>query len=207
METKQIAIFIDCDAQNADTYSQVREKCLARGRVVLCNAYGDFEKNARKWVRVSKDHGDLELRYNHAEVRGKNASDILLSVDAIETLFRVPNINEYAVVAQDSDFSVLVRRLRQFGKTVVGFGNKGASRAFKNRCDEFIEVEAKPGKSEEVCRAFMRGSCTKGDACKYRHGQDAATETPQKKRARPRRRERSRPTRASVHNNGFLPPS
>lgn len=108
----------------------------------MASAYGDFEKEARKWVSVSKEH-DLELRYNHAQVRGKNASDVLLAVDATETLFTKPNVDTYAIVAQDSDFAPLARRLRQHGKIVLGFGNRLAARAFVKRCDEFIVIEAK----------------------------------------------------------------
>jgi hypothetical protein len=62
-----------------------------------------------------------------AGARAKNAADIQIAVDAMETLITHPDIGVYVLVSGDGDFTPLVRRLREFGKRVIGVGTENSA--------------------------------------------------------------------------------
>jgi len=87
-------------------------------------------------------------------IQQKNAADIRMAVDAMETLITHPDIGTYLLVAGDGDYSPLVQRLREFGKHVVGVGTEAsASPRLVSVCSEYkywgtlvaaVEPSAKP---------------------------------------------------------------
>ncbi len=73
---------------------------------------------------------------------GKNSADIRLAVDAMEICLTKDHIDTFAILSGDSDFSPLVAKLKEFGKTVIGVGMKEAtSTLLAEVCDEFIFYE------------------------------------------------------------------
>jgi hypothetical protein len=73
---------------------------------------------------------------------GKNSADIRLAVDAMEICLTKDHIDTFAILSGDSDFSPLVSKLKEFGKTVVGVGMKEATSPLLTEvCDEFIFYE------------------------------------------------------------------
>src|SRR5262249_57665241 len=72
----------------------------------------------------------------------KNAGDIKVVVDALETAFTRDYVNSFVIVSGDSDFTPLVSKLREYNKTVLGIGRRSStSRLFIEQCDEFILYE------------------------------------------------------------------
>ncbi len=51
------------------------------------------------------------------------------------------NVEAFALVTSDSDFTSLAHRLRESGKTVYVLGENKAPGALKNACDKFIDLE------------------------------------------------------------------
>ena len=105
------------------------------GRIAIRRAYTDWAEYAR--------HQDSLARYGietkNAFGRGKNVSDIFLAVEAMETLHDHPEIGTYILVSGDGDFSVMVHRLRNHQKRVIGVGVTGTSSAgLVEACDDFI---------------------------------------------------------------------
>ena len=76
----------------------------------------------------------------------KNGADIRLAVDAVEDMFRLPDLTHVVIVAGDSDYIPLAQRCKRLGRYVVGVGVAGStSRALAAACDEFVIYDALPG--------------------------------------------------------------
>jgi hypothetical protein len=78
----------------------------------------------------------------------KNSVDMNLCIDAMRTLFTVPNISTFVLVTGDRDFIPLVNSIRQQGKDVIIIGVGGAASShLAQSADEFIFYEQLIGKS------------------------------------------------------------
>jgi NYN domain/OST-HTH/LOTUS domain len=81
-----------------------------------------------------------------AAAYGKNGADIRLAVDAVEDMFRLPDLTHVVIVAGDSDYIPLAQRCKRLGRYVVGVGVAGSSsRALAAACDDFVTYDALPG--------------------------------------------------------------
>ena len=145
------------------------------GTLVLTRAYADWstEVNADYRGQLVGRAVDL-VQLFPAAAYGKNGADIRLAVDAVEDMFRLPDLTHVVIVAGDSDYIALAQRCKRLGRYVVGIGVAGASsRALASACDEFVLYDALPGvpalPSSEKPSGRARGRKTKDDP------QDAAT--------------------------------
>jgi hypothetical protein len=60
-------------------------------------------------------------------------------VDALDLCYTNDRVDAFVIISGDSDFSPLVSKLRENGKTVIGVGVKNStSDLFIKNCDEFI---------------------------------------------------------------------
>jgi hypothetical protein len=76
----------------------------------------------------------------------KNGADIRLAVDAVEDMFRLPDLTHVVIVAGDSDYIAVAQRCRRLGRYVVGIGVAGStSRSLAAACDELVTYDALPG--------------------------------------------------------------
>ncbi|HEX3547815.1 MAG TPA: NYN domain-containing protein, partial [Mycobacterium sp.] len=81
-----------------------------------------------------------------AAAYAKNGADIRLAVDAVEDMFRLPDLTHVVIVAGDSDYIALAQRCKRLGRYVVGIGITGSiSRSLTAACDEFVTYDALPG--------------------------------------------------------------
>jgi len=72
-------------------------------------------------------------------VSGKNSADIRMVVDAIDLCHTKENIDVFALISGDSDFSPLVSKLKENNRRVLGCGIKSStSQLLVANCDEFI---------------------------------------------------------------------
>ena len=89
-----------------------------------------------------------------AAAYGKNGADIRLAVDAVEDMFRLPDLTHVVIVAGDSDYIALAQRCKQLGRYVVGIGVAGStSRSLTAACDEFVSYDGLPGVPTAVSEA------------------------------------------------------
>ena len=70
---------------------------------------------------------------------GKNAADLLLSIDAMELGFSL-DVQTFVIATSDGDFTHVVQRLRERGHTVIGVGEEKAPIKFRRACSAFVEV-------------------------------------------------------------------
>ena len=120
---------------------RVLERLVEKGKVVAKRAYADW---ARFGEYATGLHGlGIELtEIPERGMTGKNSADIRLVVDAMELSYAKEHIDTFVIVSGDSDFTPLVLRLKENGKTVVGVGMKDStSDLLAANCDEFIYYE------------------------------------------------------------------
>jgi uncharacterized LabA/DUF88 family protein len=117
------------------------------GTLVLTRAYADWsaDVNAEYQGQLVGRAVDL-VQLFPAAAYAKNGADIRLAVDAVEDMFRLPDLTHVVIVAGDSDYIALAQRCKRLGRYVVGIGITGSiSRSLTAACDEFVTYDALPG--------------------------------------------------------------
>ena len=129
------------------------------GTLVLTRAYADWSADVNAGY-----HGQLVgravdlVQLFPAAAYGKNGADIRLAVDAVEDMFRLPDLTHVVIVGGDSDYIALAQRCKRLGRYVVGIGVAGASsRSLAAACDEFVTYDALPGIPTVVPEALKGG--------------------------------------------------
>src|SRR6478752_6060496 len=117
------------------------------GTLVLTRAYADWSAEVNNGYREQLVGRAVDLvQLFPAAAYGKNGADIRLAVDAVEDMFRLPDLTHVVIVAGDSDYIALAQRCKRLGRYVVGIGVAGASsRSLASACDEFVTYDALPG--------------------------------------------------------------
>ncbi|NOQ34942.1 MAG: NYN domain-containing protein [Methylococcaceae bacterium] len=162
----RIAVFID--AENvADWLKHDGVEFLAAelqdlGQIIIRRAYGVWSASQLFAYQAKLNKEGFELIHSYHPAAGKNSADIQMTVDVMETAWKINNINSFVLVTGDSDFSPLFRRLREMGKEVIGVGrNSTLSECVKSSCSRFIYTdEFLSEKKEEIIKA---GQAKKAD--------------------------------------------
>lgn len=117
------------------------------GTLVLTRAYADWSDPVNADYRGQLVSRAVDLvQLFPAAAYAKNGADIRLAVDAVEDMFRLPDLTHVVIVAGDSDYIALAQRCRRLGRYVVGVGVAGStSRALAAACDELVIYDALPG--------------------------------------------------------------
>ena len=138
--TLKIAVLIDADNTQLSKLESVLQEINSYGRIVVKKAYGNWKKqNLKNWEdEVKRLAIGTVQQFDY--VPGKNATDISLVIDAMDMLHR-DRYDCFALVSSDSDFTPLAIRLRESGATIIGVGETKTPEAFRNSCDNFIQLE------------------------------------------------------------------
>jgi uncharacterized LabA/DUF88 family protein len=117
------------------------------GTLVLTRAYADWSAVVNAGYREQLVGRAVDLvQLFPAAAYGKNGADIRLAVDAVEDMFRLPDLTHVVIVAGDSDYIPLAQRCKRLGRYVVGIGVAGSSsRMLAAACDEFVVYDSLPG--------------------------------------------------------------
>jgi uncharacterized LabA/DUF88 family protein len=120
------------------------------GTLVLTRAYADWSAPVNAGYRGQLVSRAVDLvQLFPAAAYAKNGADIRLAVDAVEDMFRLPDLTHVVIVAGDSDYIALAQRCRRLGRYVVGVGVAGStSRSLAAACDELVIYDALPGVEE-----------------------------------------------------------
>lgn len=128
---KQVAVFIDGDNISATFAKRTLDHADSKGLRRVTRAYA----NAQQTSGWSSTPG---VRLIHAGT-GKNASDVLLSIDAVEIALTT-DIDTFLIATSDGDFSHLAYKLREYGRCVLGLGEAKAPCSFRAACTEFVPL-------------------------------------------------------------------
>jgi hypothetical protein len=137
---KNIALLIDADNASHAGIDPVLTALAELGQVNIRRAYGNWAKpGLSKWNQITHRFG-LQAMQQFDLTKGKNATDMAMTIDAIDLLYR-GKVDGFGIMSSDSDFTPLVTRLRQDGLIVYGFGSAKAPEAFKTACTRYIDVD------------------------------------------------------------------
>ncbi|MCR5822893.1 MAG: NYN domain-containing protein [Lachnospiraceae bacterium] len=146
MDEKKIAILIDGDNISQKYASLIKEEADKYGDITLFKLYGSINSpTVRQWMPIMPKYGitpELQLSY----ANNKSIADQALTIDAMDILYR--NIAEvFFLVTSDSDFTKLVYRIKESGKTIVGMGESKTPESLAQACNEFklLDVLFKAG--------------------------------------------------------------
>ena len=139
--TRNIALLIDADNASYHAIDPVLTVLAELGGVNVRRVYGNWTKPALKgWKDMTVRHG-IEPQQQFDITKGKNATDMKMTIDAMDLLFR-GRVDGFGIMSSDSDFMPLAMRIRQDGLPVYGFGDTKTPEAFKQACTRFIDVGA-----------------------------------------------------------------
>jgi uncharacterized LabA/DUF88 family protein len=171
--TAQVAVFVDFEnlvigavkelpnQANAAPYEALTRLCRGYGNASVRRAYADWANPlfGSHQDDLAMNGVDL-IQVARVGIQNKNAADIRMAVDAMETLIVHPEVSVFVLVSGDGDYSPLVQRLREFGKWVVGVGTEAnASRKLVSVCSEYkywgtLVAEVEPEARSTVNAAF-----------------------------------------------------
>ena len=137
---RNIALLIDADNASWNAIDPVLTVLAELGSVNVRRVYGNWTKPGLKgWRDMTVKHG-IEPQQQFDLTKGKNATDMKMTIDAMDLLFR-GRIDGFGIMSSDSDFMPLAMRIRQDGLPVYGFGGGKTPEAFKQACTRFIDVD------------------------------------------------------------------
>ncbi len=161
---RKIALLIDCENSSADSIHGVLAELAEQGATPVRRACGNW-KNASAWEEKLHPFAILPVQ-QFAYTKGKNAIDMCMTIDAMDLLY-TENLDGFALVTSDSDFTPPVLKLLQKGKYVVGFGESKTPEPFRRACSLFINTDHFRGviapHHEQIGAARRSGNELRGD--------------------------------------------
>lgn len=137
---KRIALLIDCDNVSYQSINGVLNELANYGIVNIRKAYGDWQRpNLCGWQEQLHPFAITPIQ-QFAYTSGKNATDSAMIIDAMDLLYS-HDLDGFALMTSDSDFTPLVMRLLSSGLKVYGFGAKKTPEPFIKACSQFIFIE------------------------------------------------------------------
>ena len=138
---KRIALLIDADNAPASKIDEVLAEVARYGVANVRRAYGNWKSpRLKSWEAVLHEYAIRPIQ-QFAYSKGKNASDMAMVIDAMDLLY-ARNLDGFAIVSSDADFTPMVMRLLTDGVKVYGFGEKKTPNPFVNACSKFTYLEA-----------------------------------------------------------------
>jgi NYN domain len=157
--TTRVAVFVDGENVSADHAPRIRAVADALGSPEIVRVYGNA-------AILPKWDGMPGFRFIHSGT-GKNATDILLTVQAMEAALSEA-FAAMVIASSDRDFTHLVTRIRELGVEVVGLGEAKAAEQFRLACTRFEVMatpEAKPAPGSHMLTQAQRPEIDLTEVC------------------------------------------
>ena len=147
-----VAVLIDAENVGAQNAKQIFDEASNYGNVMVKRIFADWSKTSvRAWKEEVNRYSMTAVQQFEVQAR-KNTTDICLIIQALLILFE-KDVDVFCIAAGDSDYTRLVRELRERDKTVIGLGGRNVNQSYVNAFNEFIYLdggeEAKPPKKKE----------------------------------------------------------
>jgi uncharacterized protein (TIGR00288 family) len=151
----KIALLIDCDNVSHRSIEGVLQELAKFGAVNVRHAHGNWNgPQLGGWIE--KLHANaIRPVQQFAYTTGKNATDASMIIDAMDLLYS-GNVDAFALMTSDSDFTPLVMRILEQGLPVFGFGEGKTPMPFVSACSQFIYTENLREDSEEQDTVFFK---------------------------------------------------
>ncbi len=134
---KSVAVLID--AENVPPYcaKQIFDEASNYGNVIVKRIFADWSKNSVKGWKEEVNRYSMTAEQQFEVQPRKNTIDIALIIQALIMLFE-KEVDVFCIAAGDSDYTRLVRELRERDKTVIGMGGRNVNPGFVNAFNEYI---------------------------------------------------------------------
>lgn len=140
---ERLAVLIDADNTSPRYVRALLDELASYGIASVKRAYGDWTTpQLGGWKRELNRYAIVPVQ-QFAYTTGKNSTDSMLIIDAMDLLYS-GNVDAFALVSSDSDFTRLATRLRESGKRVYGLGLRKTPASLVAACDRFIYLEVLP---------------------------------------------------------------
>ena len=147
-KVNNVAVLIDAENMNAACAKQIFDEASNYGNIVVKRIFADWSKaSVKNWRDEVNRYSMTAVQQFEVQPR-KNTIDIALIIQALIILFE-KDVDVFCIAAGDSDYTRLVRELRERNKTVIGLGGRNVNQSFVNAFNEFIYLE---GESREKTR-------------------------------------------------------
>ncbi|WP_052362108.1 NYN domain-containing protein [Geminisphaera colitermitum] len=140
---KRIAVLIDAENVSFKLVDEIFDEIALLGRVTHRRVYGDFTtSHMTGWNAVATDFALRQVTQRHSK-NGKNSSDIVLVIDAMDIL-HAGKVDAICIVSNDNDFTRLAMRIVEAGLDVIGLGEEGKTgHEFVKACSTFKHLTDK----------------------------------------------------------------
>lgn len=128
-QNPRVAVLVDGENVSYALAEQIVRESGVYGELVIRRVYGNAAKLAA-WDTAP------EFRLVHSGI-GKNATDILLAVEAV-SLMLTSKADILVLVASDRDYTHVAAHLREAGHKIIGLGEEKAPEAFRKSCSKFV---------------------------------------------------------------------
>ena len=136
----KIALLIDADNAPASKIESILSEIAKYGVANIRRAYGNWKSsNLQSWEKCLHEYAIRPVQ-QFDYTKGKNATDASMIIDAMDLLY-TQQLDAFAIVSSDCDFTPLVMRILTNGLKVYGFGEKKTPLAFVNACSTFLYLE------------------------------------------------------------------
>ncbi|WP_183095477.1 NYN domain-containing protein [Nocardioides stalactiti] len=136
----RLAVLIDADNTSPKHAAALFDELATYGVATVKRAYGDWTTPQLGGWKTALNQHAIVPKQQFAYTTGKNSTDSALIIDAMDLLY-TGNVDGFALVSSDSDFTGLATRLRESGKTVYGLGLKKTPASLVAAVDRFIYLE------------------------------------------------------------------
>ena len=136
----KLALLIDGDNISATYLPLIMREAETHGVVAIRRIYGQFKSGKMKSWMKHVDAFDLTAVNVSPLTRGKNATDMKLTIEAMDMLSG-RQLDGICIASSDGDFTPLAARIRASALSVYGFGAKKAPKAYKEEFDRFYECD------------------------------------------------------------------
>jgi uncharacterized protein (TIGR00288 family) len=136
----KIALLIDADNVPASKIEAIVLEIAKYGVANIRKAYGNWKSPALKpWEECLHKYAIRPVQ-QFDYTKGKNATDAAMIIDAMDLLY-TQQLDAFAIVSSDCDFTPLVMRILTNGLKVYGFGEKKTPLPFVYACSTFLYLE------------------------------------------------------------------
>ncbi|MCS4088812.1 NYN domain-containing protein [Rhizobium sp. BK176] len=136
----RVAVLIDLENTSHRLAEKIFHEAAQLGEVVVRRGYADFSNKALGWGAAINTQL-IDPIHRSASSKGKNSSDIALTIDAMDLLYEGfhGRIDVFCIVTSDGDFGQIVRNIRVKGREAIGMGVAPAS-AFTQSCSRYVSL-------------------------------------------------------------------
>ena len=140
-KVNNVAVLIDAENVSSGNAKQIFDEASNYGNINVKRIFADWSKSSVKgWKEEVNRYSMTAVQQFEVQPR-KNTIDIALIIQALIILFE-KDVDVFCIAAGDSDYTRLVRELRERDKAVIGMGGRNVNQSFVNAFNEFIYLDS-----------------------------------------------------------------